>query len=337
MRKTTLAIMGLLLIAVLADAIVVLRIPLDPVRTGAVFASLSLVLGAFVGLTDSRLVGHLRHWALESPGVAWAMPLALLVPYLIYAFGTGTFSLPALFRLTAYIAVPVSLVMPDRLHRSGIRLRAGWRDFAAMLALAVPIPAHWLKNVWTWPQELYFFQPLTCVCVGAYTFLVLRHLDDVGYKLLWRRGDWADGLSNFVAFFLLAIPLGYALSFIHFRPHPVSLTIVLSQFLGIYLTIAIPEELFFRGIMQNILVKTIGARAQAQEGGKGRAALLGLLTASLLFGASHLHHPPVPNWRYGIMATLAGFFYGNAYRLRHRLPASALTHALVDTFWHFWF
>ena len=99
-------------------------------------------------------------------------------------------------------------------------------------------------------------------------------------------------------------------------------------FIGIYLTVAIPEELLFRGILQNLLVRTIH---------KGPRGLYGLLIASVVFGASHLHHAPVPNWRYAILATLAGIFYGNVYRTRQRLCASALTHALVDTIWHFWF
>ena len=99
-------------------------------------------------------------------------------------------------------------------------------------------------------------------------------------------------------------------------------------FIGIYLTVAIPEEMLFRGILQNLLVRTIQ---------KGPPGLYGLLIASVVFGASHLHHAPVPNWRYAILATLAGIFYGNVYRTRQRLCASALTHALVDTIWHFWF
>jgi membrane protease YdiL (CAAX protease family) len=65
--------------------------------------------------------------------------------------------------------------------------------------------------------------------------------------------------------------------------------------------------------------------------------LYGLVIAAAIFGAAHLHHAPVPNWRYAVMATLAGIFYGNAYRTRQRLCASGLTHALVDTLWHFWF
>jgi hypothetical protein len=100
------------------------------------------------------------------------------------------------------------------------------------------------------------------------------------------------------------------------------------QFAGIYLTIAIPEELLFRGILQNQLEKSFAGR---------RRGVYALLLASVIFGLAHLHHAPVPNWRYAIMATLAGIFYGSAFRMRRRLPAAALTHTLVDTVWHFWF
>jgi uncharacterized protein len=325
MKKAILTLTALLLIAGVAEVIVLRRMALDPVKLGAVLCSFSLTLGAFVGLTDAALVRQLRHWAMQSLTAAGAMPLALLAPYVIYALGTRTFSLHAFGKLAAYVLVPVVLLLPDRKHRAG---QAGWRDFAAMLALGFPISAHWLAGIWTWPFELYFFQPLAAVCVGVYGFMVVRNLDDVGYKLTLRKSDWIDGLANFAAFSFLAIPLGYALGFIHFHPAPVSLGSFAERLLGIYLTIAIPEELLFRGLLQNSLVKTI------QRGPKG---VYGLMIASLVFGAAHLHHPPVPNWRYGIMASLAGIFYGNTYRTRHRLSAPALTHALVDTAWHFWF
>jgi membrane protease YdiL (CAAX protease family) len=326
MKKVILALITLVLLAGVAETIVLHQMQrLDPVQLGAVLLSFSLVVGAFVGLSDSALVRPLRHWAASSMVRALAAPLVLLVPYFIYALGTKTLSLYGFLKLTAYIVVPVGLLLPDRMHRA---IQVGWRDFAAMLALGLPISANWLGGIWTWPFELYFFRPLTAVCVGVYAFVVVRNLDNVGYKLMLRRADWIDGLANFVAFALLALPLGFALHFIRFHPDAVSLTGFAGRFLGIYLTIAIPEELLFRGILQNSLVRSI------RHGPQG---LYGLLISSVIFGASHLHHPPVPNWRYGTMASLAGIFYGNAYRTRRRLSASALTHALVDTAWHFWF
>lgn len=253
------------------------------------------------------------------------MPFLLLAPYLVYALGTATFSLIGAGKVLAYIAAPTLLLLPDRLRRAE---RVGWRDLAAMLALALPVAANWLNGIWTWPEDLWVFRPLFCVSVGAYGFLVIRNLDGVGYRLLWRKDDATDGATNFVAFALLGIPLGIVLNFLHPHSSDVSLWQVALEFTGIYLTIAIPEELLFRGILQNFLVRSI------QRGPRG---LYGLLIASVVFGASHLHHAPVPNWKYALLATLAGIFYGNAFRTRQRLSASALTHALVDTAWRFWF
>ncbi len=309
-----------------AEALVLLRARINPWHLGAFFESLALVLGVFVALTSSTFSKQLRHWASRSAGTALALPFCLLVPYFIYAFGTGTFSWVGAAKLAAYIALPTALLLPDRLRAAQ---RVGWRDFAAMVALAVPVSAHWLEGIWTWPQELYFFRPLFCVCVGGYDFMVLRRLEGIGYSLnFFRKGDLSDGLANFVAFGLLTIPLGLALSFIHPHSQFVPPARWAFQFFGIYLTIAIPEEFLFRGVLQNFLVKSIPHR---------RGSLYGLLIASVVFGASHLHHAPVPNWRYGILATLAGIFYGNAFRIRQRVSASALTHTLVDTVWHFWF
>jgi hypothetical protein len=349
-RKLIVTLVALTALAALAEGIILLQMREDPSRLlrhvrldalplAALLESLALLLAAFVGLTQSAVVRQLRQGAAESVWVGLGQPLLLLAPYLVYALGTATFSVLALAKLVAYIAAPTLLLLPDRV-RPAVRDRAGWRDFGAMMALAVPIPTHWLQGIWALPEGLdafrqllgihdfYFFQPLFCVAVGAYAFMAVRNLDGVGYRLLWRRADAFDGAINFVAFSLLGIPLGLALQFIHPHSSEASLGDVLGQFVGTYLTIAIPEEFLFRGVLQNFLVRSIRS---------GRKGIYGLLIASVVFGASHLHHAPVPNWRYAIMATLAGIFYGNAYRSRQRLSASALTHALVDTVWHFWF
>lgn len=325
MKRALVAIISLFVLAAIVEGIVLARMPMDPRKLGGVLAACALILGAFVGLAEAQVIRQLRQWTVHSVAAALALPFALLVPYAVYVLGTGAFSLRGFAKLAVYIAVPTALLIPDRLHH---RERASWRDFAAIVAMGLPVGAGWMSGLWTWPLELYFFLPLTAICVGVYAFVVLRSLDGVGYKLTWRKGDVLHGLANFVAFTLLGIPLGYALHFIRFHPHEVSIWALLGDFVGIYLTIAIPEELLFRGILQNLLTKSL-------DGGERGAR--GLLIASVVFGLSHLHHAPVPNWRYAIMATLAGIFYGNAYRSRHRISSSALTHALVDTLWHFWF
>lgn len=325
MKNALLSVLGLTVVAALAEAILLLRIQLDPWRLGALMESLALLLGVFVAFTSTDFIHQLRRWTHRSLALALLLPFALLVPYFILAFGTGTFSYPALAKLIAYIAIPTFLLLPDRRYSAE---RASWRDFAAMLSLGLPVSAGWLTGIWIWPEDIYIFRPIFCVCVGAYAFLVVRSLKDAGYKLCWRAGDLTEGSLNFIAFIILAIPLGLALHFIHPRAHHVSVFGFVADFVGIYLTVAIPEEFLFRGILQNLLVKTFKPPHHGRNG---------LLVASVVFGLSHLHHAPVPNWRYAIMATLAGIFYGNAWRIRKRTSASAFTHALVDTAWHFWF
>lgn len=325
MKNTVLALVGLTLIAALAEGIFLLRIYIDPWRLAALFESLALLLGAFVAFTYTDFIHRLRKWALASRRAAILMPFALLVPYLILALSTDTFSFWALVKLIAYIAFPVFLLFPDRVHAAA---GASWRDFAAMLSLGLPVAAGWLQGIWIWPEDIYIFRPIFCVCAGAYAFLVIRNLKDTGYKLVSKKGDVIDGGLHFIAFTLLAIPIGLALHFIHPHAQHVGVPAFIAGFVGIYLTVAIPEEFLFRGILQNLLVKTFNGPRRRQYG---------LVLASVIFGLSHMHHAPVPNWRYAILATLAGLFYGNVWQMRKRTSASAFTHAMVDTVWHFWF
>ncbi len=324
-RKTAFALGALTIFAALADALLARLTHLPALRLFALLECLALMLGAFAGLTQRGVIALLRKAALRSAWIAAALPFAVLVPYLIMALGDGVFRFGAMLRLAGAVAIPTLLLLPDRTRAAE---RAGWRDFAAMLALALPLPTHWLAGVWAWPSELYFFRPVYMVVVGAYDFLVVRNLQDVGYRLTFGLRDAAIAIVHFAGFAILAIPLGMALHFIH--PHR-ELPSILAFFItlsGVYLTVAIPEELFFRGILQNFLSKSFKGPHHARWA---------LIVASVIFGLSHLHHAPVPNWRYAILATLAGLFYGHAYDDRRKTSASALTHALVDTVWHFWF
>ncbi len=85
-----------------------------------------------------------------------------------------------------------------------------------------------------------------------------------------------------------------------------------------------PEELFFRGWLQNLLERRIG-RSPA------------LFATAVLFGLAHFNKRTTSfNWRYVLLAALAGIFYGRAWRRNRRVGASAVTHATVDSIWSLW-
>lgn len=126
----------------------------------------------------------------------------------------------------------------------------------------------------------------------------------------------------FVFYTPIAIALGLGIGFLHWHGHlsrPAWLFApawVLTLF-----AVALPEEIYFRGWMQNLLERRIGRRAA-------------LLTTACLFGLSHFNKRAAYfNWRYVLLAAIAGVFYGRAWRKDRSIGASTITHATVDTVW----
>jgi membrane protease YdiL (CAAX protease family) len=119
--------------------------------------------------------------------------------------------------------------------------------------------------------------------------------------------------------------LGLALGFIHPHANVPAPGKAALTWAGIFVFVAVPEELFFRAWVQNFLERRVGRRTA-------------LVLASVLFGLSHFNKRSAQfNWRYVLLATIAGIFYGRAWRERRRVPASAITHTCVDWLWSLWF
>jgi membrane protease YdiL (CAAX protease family) len=127
------------------------------------------------------------------------------------------------------------------------------------------------------------------------------------------RRDVRLALVATFAFALIGAPIGLTTGFLRWNPRPEWVAIVVAP-VAIYLATAIPEEFLFRGLIQNALERLIG-----------RAALP---IASVIFGLAHM-----PDLRYVLLATLAGFAYGWVYSRTRRITAAAITHAVVDWIW----
>jgi uncharacterized protein len=134
------------------------------------------------------------------------------------------------------------------------------------------------------------------------------------------------GIVNFVAFAIIAIPLGMSIRFIQLNFSSTKLLEAPAVFAGVFMFTALPEEFLFRGLIQNWIERTT-KRANAS-----------LALAAFIFGLAHLNNgPPLPNYKYFLMASIAGVFYGHAWRRTGTLMSSSFTHALVDTLWTVFF
>jgi len=61
-----------------------------------------------------------------------------------------------------------------------------------------------------------------------------------------------------------------------------------------------------------------------------------LVASAVVFGLAHFNKRAVFNWRYVILAAIAGVFYGRAFLENRRQLSAGITHATVDTVWSIW-
>lgn len=247
-------------------------------------------------------------------------PVLLCVPYLLVAYSFGIFRWSWL-ALYAFLPMAVAALLWQA--RCADAERSGnWRDYLVLATLGLAVDLRWFEAAW--PPHLAVFSKMLLLDAGIYGFLVIRDLDGVGFDLRRRWSDLRVGGREFALYTPIAIVLGLELGFLHLHlawPHPLRVVIA---FVFTFFFVAVPEELFFRGWLQNLLERRIG-RYPA------------LFLTAALFGLSHFNKRAAHfNWRYVLLAAIAGIFYGRAWRDERRVGASAITHASVDTLWSIW-
>src|SRR3984957_8751153 len=247
-------------------------------------------------------------------------PALLGVPYALVSMFTG------LFRwswLSLYTLLPVSINL--LLYGASLadpEQKGEWRDFLILVVLGLAVDLRWFEPAWG--PHLAIFNKVLLLDAGIYGFLAIRQLRQVGFDLRLRLRDFSIGLFALAAYVPIGVGVGLLVGFLHFHALIPSLGRVVLAWLFTFFFIAVPEELFFRGWMQNLLERRVGSQ---------RA----LLITATLFGLSHFNkRAALFNWRYVLLATLAGIFYGLAWRQERRVGSSAITHASVDTIWSIW-
>ena len=285
---------------------------MSPVIVLAAVLLLIPLLGAgffpsFVG----RLADRPHSWARS------LLPALLAVPYVLVALSAHIFRW-GWFALYALLPVAVGVLL-GQARRADPEQCGTWQDFLVLAALGLAVDLRWFEPAW--PPHLAVFNKVLLLDLGIFGFGVLRGLEGVGFDLRLRLADLRIGLREFLLYTPLAVALGLATGFLHLHrawPRPLP---VLGAWVFTFFFIAVPEELFFRGWMQNLLERRLG-----------RWPALGL--TAVLFGLSHFNKRAVHfNWRYVLLAAIAGVFYGRAWRQQRRVGASAFTHACVDTVW----
>ncbi len=260
-----------------------------------------------------------REWlaGFGKPLAAWILTASAIVPWLVYSLATKEASATH-FAVLLLITLLVSfwyVVLPA----------APLVDALFLIALGAIYLSKSFDWIYVSPIPKQALSPLghaMLIRTGALAILILRGNANAEFRFLPDRSEWVTGLRYFAVALPVAGLVYSALGLFQLRAHPLNVLQAVGTFLGVLWFVALSEEFFFRGLLEQWLESWTGSAAAA------------LITASVIFGSAHLgFHRIFPNWRWAIVAGILGVFLGLAWRNARSVQASMVTHALIVTVW----
>jgi membrane protease YdiL (CAAX protease family) len=284
---------------------------------------LAAVFGFFVPSVRTRLQGLLH----RRPQAIWALPLVLTAVFSGAAALAGALSLSLALMVLVYTAAPALCAYAQG---AGFIQRPRGLDFLTIALLWMPI--EFGAGAGLVPRAAQGFLHSVAygiaILLGLVLFLGFRSFPGMKYNLPCRASDFWLPLAGFAAVAPVLAAVGIAIGFIPWPHFPVKTAGQMAAAVGIiFVGTALPEEILFRSLIQNLIMLRFGESRRT------------LFLASLIFGCAHLDNgpQPLPNWRYMIVAAIAGWAYGRVFQRAGSVTSSAGLHMAVDWTKHFFF
>lgn len=288
----------------------------------AVFPAFLLEATFYFALGRERWRARLEK--LPPAAIGMVLTAAAVAPYCVASLALGNFQPRSLgwLALAAAIVAFWYVVLP---HRPAA-------DLAFVAFLIVVALANLVRGEYVNPHprlRIDVLGELMWIRTGAFAMLTIRRMKGVGFGFWPQNREWKIGLVYFAMFLPVAAAAAWTIGFTrpHLPPPDLERFLELSvgTFFGVLWVVAVGEEFFFRGLLQ----QWFGAWLKNEW--------IGLALASAVFGAVHLWWRAFPNWRFAVLAGIAGVFYGLAFRQARSIRASMVTHALAVTTWRLFF
>ncbi len=206
--------------------------------------------------------------------VAAVLVGAAIAPYAVASLTLGSFSwihLGAIAVLSGLLAFWYVVLPGNPLT-----------DIALLAFAATVVLTKVFDQIYVSPHERLHMEALGTamwIRTGLFAILSVRRVKGVGFGFWPDLREWGIGAGCFVVFLPVAWAVGTWLDFIHFHPPAEDrLTLIPLTFFGTLWVLALGEELFFRGLLQQWMVGWL------------KNEWAGLVATSAVFGAAHLFY-----------------------------------------------
>ncbi len=284
----------------------------------ALVLSFSPLLGLMLALGSPKAAEQFNNWIKENQNALYYIAGGLTILFAIPGLLTGNFD-PYHTIIFGFITLAVFGVMKQNRAEE---FKFNWSDVAIWLLLWIPFDLRWYDGMQENLDYTWWSMAISVTAViGWYGY---RNAN-IGYNLVPKFKDLTIAVLSLIMIMAVVIPPGLATGFLTFSiPESYDIPKLSAHFIGLFLTVALPEELFFRGLLLRGLEKVSSKK------------WIPMAVSSLAFGLMHWNNVNDLSMQitYVSLATIAGLGYGWAYRKSgNNLFAAILTHTLVDWVW----
>lgn len=276
--------------------------------------ALALEVALYLGVLTPVVQDWLR--SLDPDRRIHVLVLAAVIPYCAYTLPEGRFELVVLAEIAGLATV---LLLFYRFWTRGEE-----RDLWFLALFAAIVISKALRSLYPGGADRIpasSLGQLMWVRTAIAAILLIRGFEQ--RVPLWpARKQWRAGFLYGLAFVPIGVGGSLLLEFGAVRATADIARDLLTSpltFLGILFGVALFEEFLVRGVLLQALERLLDPK-------------VGFALTAILFGLAHLWFRDFPNWRFAILAALAGVVYGLAAK-RHGLGAAMVAHALVVTVW----
>ena len=291
------------------------------------YALLGMLFALIVSLFAKRPQQLLEEVLHARPVRILAAPILFTTVFLGAAAVAGAASVPLALLMLGYTAAPTLCAFGQG---PGPASRPSWLDFLTILLLWLPLEFAAGASLIPRPAQgfLHTVAYGIAILLALVIFLGFRSFPGLRFNPPRHGGDYWLPLVAFAVTAPVLAVAGIVLGFIP-PPHAASQLVgkMVSSAGLIFAGTALPEEILFRSLIQNLLMLRFGSSVRT------------LLVAAFIFGCAHLNNgpQPLPNWRYMILATIAGWAYGMVFERSSTVLSSAALHTMVDWTRHVFF